>query len=117
MTNNDFINRLKLLNMSKKEFSLSSKIPYNTITGWNKKGNKIPDYVSVMIDLMLDINDFKIVSKHSSVIKKLPAEPIEIRRAKKLGYRVEKKEIIIEVNKHITNKPLYVRDFSLVRFV
>ena len=48
ITNSLFEQMLTNSNISKKEFSNYSKIPYNTVLGW-KKRNQIPAYAIVLL--------------------------------------------------------------------
>ncbi|WP_457562746.1 hypothetical protein [Caminibacter pacificus] len=42
-----FVNTLKAKGITQKAFALYSKIPYDTVTGWKKKG-KVPPYAMVI---------------------------------------------------------------------
>ena len=43
-----FDNALKYHNITKKEFSQKSNIPYNTVTGWKRNGS-VPDFAFVLL--------------------------------------------------------------------
>jgi len=118
-----FENKLKFLNMSKKDFAICTKIPYNTILGWSKKNNKIPNYVEAILNLLIEkkLNEKKPISAIELLKKRIEnlqeTEPMEISKARKAGYKIDDGKITIPINDKKITQPIYVKRLDIVNFI
>lgn len=75
MTKEEFIKRLKELNISQKEFSLIAKIPYSTINNWGfTKDNKtipVPSWVEPFLSYYEKAKKFDLIANEicSKILK------------------------------------------------
>ncbi len=121
-----FINTLRLNGITQKDFSKYAKIPYNTVTGWKKKG-KVPAYAMVIardmiyrknLDKNLQMEVEQKIKHQKENIKELSLSEIKQIEAAFWGTNYTALEIIQKVKKgdksfvkHFNeNIPKYIRE-------
>jgi hypothetical protein len=78
MEKEDFEQALKILGYTKQSFSDKIEVPYDTILGWTKKGNKIPKWVGKLLDAYLEIKKLKFSTiKRHEIKKQIPTQKLE----------------------------------------